>query len=169
TAPNALTFRPTGSGFALGRHVAVQLPATTDILSTGRTQTAETLTWSVPLGSTLRLHQLLAELGYLPLSWQPKGASVADTAAAQKAAALHAPAGAFSWRFGNTPPQLQALWKPSTWTQMTQGAVMAFQSDHGLAVDGIPGPTTWHTLIRAALANDRAKFYSYVVVHRNVP
>ena len=39
---------------------------------------------------------------------------------------------------------------------MTQGAVMAFQADHGLAVDGIPGPTTWHTLIQAALAGQRA-------------
>jgi hypothetical protein len=52
---------------------------------------------------------------------------------------------------------------------MTQGAVMAFQADHGLAVDGIPGPTTWHTLIQAALAGQRARLYSYVVVHRSVP
>jgi len=166
---NTLTFKPSGSGFALGRHVSVQLPATTDILSTGKTQTLDTLTWSVPVGSTLRLHQLLAELGYLPLSWQPSGAPVAKTAAAQKAAALHAPAGQFSWRFSNTPPQLQSLWKPRTWTRMTQGAVMAFQADHGLGVDGIPGPVTWHTLIKAALAGDRAKLYSYVVVHRSVP
>jgi hypothetical protein len=169
TAANALTFRPTGSGFALGRHVSVQLPASTDILSTSKTQTVDTLTWSVPVGSTLRLHQLLAELGYLPLAWEPKGAAVADTAAAQKAAALHAPDGTFSWRFGDTPPQLQALWKPTTWTRMTQGAVMAFQSDHGLAVDGIPGPATWHTLIKAALGGDKPQLYSYVVVHRTVP
>jgi hypothetical protein len=169
TAPNTLTFKPTGSGFALGRHVSVTLPATTDILSTGKTQTVDTLTWSVPVGSTLRLHQLLAELGYLPVSWAPKRAPVADNAAAEKAAALHAPAGTFSWRFTNTPPELQALWRPSTSTRMTQGAVMAFQADHGLAVDGIPGPTTWHTLIQAALAGDKAKLYSYVVVHRAVP
>jgi hypothetical protein len=169
TAANALTFQPTGSGFALGRHVSVTLPAKTDILSTGKTQTVDTLTWSVPVGSTLRLHQLLAELGYLPLSWSPRGTQVADTAAAQKAAALHAPAGDFTWRYSNTPPQLQELWKPNTWTRMTQGAVMAFQADHGLAVDGIPGPTTWHTLIDAALAGDKAHLYSYVVVHRTVP
>jgi hypothetical protein len=169
TAANQLTFRPTGSGFPLGRPVVVTLPAATDILSPTKTQTSKSLRWSVPVGSTVRLHQLLAQLGYLPLSWQPKGAAVADTAAAQKAAALHAPPGTFSWRYANTPPQLQALWKPDTWTRMTQGAVMAFQSDHGLAVDGIPGPTTWHTLINAALANETAHLYSYVVVHRTVP
>ncbi len=52
---------------------------------------------------------------------------------------------------------------------MTQAAVMAFESDHGLAVDGIPGPIVWHTLIGAALAGDRARSYSYVLVHRTVP
>ncbi len=169
TSANQLTFRPTGSGFALGRPVVVTLPAPTDILSPGKTQTAASLTWSVPVGSTVRLHQLLAELGYLPLSWQAAGAAVADTAAAQKAAALHAPPGTFSWRYANTPTQLTALWKPGTWTRVTQGAVMAFQADHGLAVDGIPGPTTWHTLIKAALAGQHARLYSYVVVHRTVP
>ena len=30
---------------------------------------------------------------------------------------------------------------------MTQGAVMAFEADHGLTTDGIPGPIVWHTLI----------------------
>src|SRR5262249_31864084 len=45
TAANALTFHPAGSGFALGRRVSVTLPASTDILSTGKTQTVETLTW----------------------------------------------------------------------------------------------------------------------------
>ena len=62
-----------GSGFALGRQVVVTLPAATDILSPGKTQTAATLTWSVPVGSTVRLHQLLAELGYLPLTWAAEG------------------------------------------------------------------------------------------------
>jgi hypothetical protein len=169
TAANVLTFQPAGPGFALGRRVVITLPAPTDILSTGKTQTSETLTWSVPVGSTLRLHQLLSELGYLPLSWQPTGDRVPLTAAAQKAAALHAPPGTFSWRFSDTPAQLQGLWRARTWTRMTQGAVMAFQAEHGLAVDGIPGAATWHTLISAALKGETAGRYSYVVVHRNVP
>jgi hypothetical protein len=169
TADNALTFVPGRSGFPLGRHVTVQLPAPTDILSAGKTQTVESLTWSVPVGSTLRLHQILSELGYLPLSWAPAQGDVAPTALAQKQAALHAPSGTFNWRYSDTPAQLKSLWRPILWTRMTQGAVMAFQSDHGLDVDGIPGPATWHTLIRAAIAGEKAHSYSYVLVHRSVP
>ena len=169
TAINTLTFQPSGSGWPLGRHVVLNLPTSTDILSSGKTATVKSLTWSVPVGSTLRLHQILSQLGYLPLSWQPKAGPVPPTALAQKQAALAPPAGTFTWRYPDTPQELQALWRPTAWTTMTQGAVMAFQHDHGLTVDGIPGPMTWHTLIKAAMANDTTSSYSYVLVHRNVP
>ncbi|HEX4520696.1 MAG TPA: L,D-transpeptidase family protein [Gaiellaceae bacterium] len=169
TAPNALTFKPRGAGYPLGRHVVVTLPAATDVLSASSTQTVKSLTWSVPVGSTLRLQQLLSQLGYLPLTWTPASGSVPDTALEQKQAALHAPAGKFTWRYPNTPAQLQSLWAPNGWTRMTQGAVMAFEADHGLTADGIPGPIVWHTLISAALQGDNAHSYSYVLVHRSVP
>jgi peptidoglycan hydrolase-like protein with peptidoglycan-binding domain len=94
---------------------------------------------------------------------------VAQTALAEKQAALHAPPGTFTWRYADTPAQLQALWRPDLWTRMTQGAVMAFQADHDLAVDGIPGPQTWHTLIKAAMGGEKTESYSYVLVHRGVP
>ncbi len=169
TAANQLTFTPTGSGFALGKHVVVTLPTRPDLLAPGHTQTVETLTWNVPIGSTLRLQQLLSELGYLPLSWTPASGPVGSTALAQKEAALNAPKGSFTWRYSDTPSELQSLWRPGGWTSMTQGAVMAFEHDHGLAVDGIPGPVVWHTLIRSALQGDQAHAYSYVLVHRSVP
>jgi len=169
TAINSLSFQPRGSGWPLGRHVVVDLPTSTDILSAGRTETVQSLSWSVPVGSTLRLHQILSQLGYLPLSWQPQDGPVPATALAQKQAALHAPPGTFTWRYSDTPAQLKAMWRPNDWTTMTQGAVMAFQHDHGLDVDGIPGPQTWHTLIKAAMQNDATGSYSYVLVHRSVP
>ncbi len=169
TAVNTLTFQPAGAGFALGRRVTVTLPAKTDILSSTSTQTVASLSWTVPVGSTLRLQQLLAQLGYLPLTWSPASGSVPDTALAQKQAALHAPTGKFTWRYSDTPAQLQALWQPNGWTRMTQGAVMAFEADHGLTTDGIPGPIVWHTLISAALHGENARSYSYVLVHRSVP
>ncbi len=169
TAPNVLTFKPRGAGYPLGRHVVVTLPAATDILSASSTQTVTSLSWSVPVGSTLRLQQLLSQLGYLPLTWTPDSGSPPDTALEQKQAAIHAPGGKFTWRYPNTPLQLQALWEPNGWTRMTQGAVMAFEADHGLTTDGIPGPIVWHTLISAALHNETAHSYSYVLVHRSVP
>jgi hypothetical protein len=169
TAANQLTFHPTGSGYPLGKHVVLDLPTATDLLSSGGTEIVHSLTWSVPVGSTLRLQQLLSQLGYLPLTWTPNGAPVASTALAEKQAALSAPAGSFAWRYSDTPQQLQDLWSPGGWTRMTQAAVMAFESDHGLAVDGIPGPVVWHTLIKAAIDGEQAHGYSYVLVHRTVP
>ena len=168
-AANALTFVPTGAGYPLGKPVVVTLPAPVDVLGPGRTETVSRLSFSVPVGSTLRLQQLLSGLGYLPLDWTAAGAPVPRTALAQEQAALKAPAGSFTWRYPNTPAPLQDLWKAGAWTRMTQAAVMAFESDHGLAVDGIPGPIVWHTLIRAALGGDQARSYSYVLVHRTVP
>jgi hypothetical protein len=169
TAANALTFKPKGGGYPLGRHVVVTLPSSTDVLSASSTETVKSLSWSVPVGSTLRLQQILSQLGYLPLTWTPASGSVPDTALEQKQAAIHAPDGKFTWRYPDTPSQLQALWEPNGWTRMTQGAVMAFEADHGLTTDGIPGPIVWHTLISAALHNETAHSYSYVLVHRSVP
>ncbi len=37
-------------------------------------RTTSQIEWTVPAGSTLRLQQLLAEQGYLPVDWQPSGA-----------------------------------------------------------------------------------------------
>ena len=35
---------------------------------------------------------------------------------------------------------------------ITRGAVMTFEHDNGLAVDGIAGPMVWHALLADALA-----------------
>ena len=170
TAVNSLTFHPSGAGFGLGSHISLALPAVTDVTAGGHTRTLSSLTWSVPIGSTLRLEQLLAELGYLPLSWQAAGSPVANTTAAQEQAAIDAPKGTFAWRYPDTPSDLQGLWVAGEWTRMTQGAVMAFEHDQGLEVDGIPGPLVWHALIAAAMTTPTPTHqYSYVLVHRSVP
>ena len=61
----------------------------------------------------------------------------------RRAAGRAASAGATRTR----PPQLAALWSAGPAEQITRGAVMMFEHDHGLAVDGIAGP---HGLARAA-------------------
>ena len=75
----------------------------------GGLRTSNQIEWTVPSGSTLRLQQLLAQAGHLPVDWQPSGAAVARTPSAEAQAAVAPPSGSFSWRYSNTPRQLQAM------------------------------------------------------------
>ncbi len=169
---HTLLFRPSGLGAPLGSQLRLPLP--TEVAVTGpsgaATQATREIAWTVPLGSTLRLHQLLAQAGYLPLDWTPSGTPVQRTVLAETAAAVDPPAGTFGWRYPNTPPELQALWNADQANKITMGAVMMFENEHGLAADGIAGPVVWAALLRAAIAGTRHTTpYSYVYVHRNVP
>ncbi len=162
---HTLSFRPSGLGFPLGGTVHVRLPQNS-FLAKG---TAGRLVWHVPAGSTLRLQEILARLGYLPLRWHGDTSPPA-TAAAELAAAVSPPSGRFSWRFPHTPAPLQALWREGTWNEVTRGAVMRFEDVHGLATDGIAGPKVWQALLQDDLAGRRSTAgYSYVLVHETLP
>jgi hypothetical protein len=153
---HTLTFQPTGLGLGLGGTVWVRLP--------GRS-----VAWRVAPGSTLRLQELLARLGYLPVNWQQTDAK-ASTPASEAAAAASAPRGTFSWRYPQTPGSLRALWKPGSWNVVTQGAVMRFENVHGMATDGVAGPQVWRALMHDDLAGRRSTAgYNYVFVHETVP
>jgi peptidoglycan hydrolase-like protein with peptidoglycan-binding domain len=163
---NRLVFTPTGTGYALGTKLRVSLPRELAVSGAGALRV---LHWDIPTGTTLRLQQLLAQLGYLPVDWNAVGADVPRTLQAQTAAALAPPRGHFVWRF-DAPPQLQALWAPGQYTTMTQAALMAFEHQHGLTVDGLPGPTVWSALLAAVIQDKPNTFgYTYVLVHRTVP
>jgi len=95
---------------------------------------------------------------------------VARTPAAEVRAAVEPPAGSFSWRYGNTPPQLQRLWSPGQANVVTRGAVMKFENARGLTADGVAGAGVWHALLADAIGGTRLdEPYSYVYVHREVP
>ncbi len=168
---HTLVFVPSGFGAALGSQLRVQLPHPVAVTAgASGLRTTSQVEWTVPPGSTLRLQQLLAEGGYLPVSWQPAGAPVAHTPAAEARAAVEPPSGSFGWRYGNTPHQLEAMWSPGQWSEIMKGAVMKFESENGLTVDGLPGAGVWHALLGAAIAGKRlTSGYSYVYVHREVP
>jgi hypothetical protein len=124
----------------------------------------------VSRGTILRLQQLLAETGYLPVAWTPAGEPVARTPQAQLAAAIDPPAGRFRWPYANTPKELQGIWRTNKWNEIVRGAVMMFQHDHRLDVDGFVGPQVWRALLAEAVAGRRRTAgYSYVYVHRSVP
>jgi hypothetical protein len=172
TDTHTLAFYPAGFGLPLGSQVHIQLPRPV-ATSTGNgisMRSVSQIEYTVPPGSTLRLQQLLAEAGYLPVDWQPSGAPVARTPAAQTTAAVSPPRGSFSWRFSNTPHQLVAMWTPGTAEVITKGAVMKFENTHEMTADGVAGPAVWHALIGLVLAGKRPESgYSYVYVHREVP
>ena len=121
--------------------------------------------------STLRLQEILTELGYLPLTWTPvPGATVpGESAAAQLSAAYAPPAGTFQWEPGY-PAQLQSFWAQGTSNTLDQGAITGFESDHGLPINGVAGPAVWKALLTAA-ANDQRNThgYSYALVSQQDP
>jgi hypothetical protein len=164
-----LGFTPTGAGMPLGAHVRVRLPRAADLVSaSGAVHRTNSLDWTVPPGTTLRLHQLLASLGYLPLGWRAAGAPVPRTEAAQVSAAVKPPKGDFSWRYSNVPGELRGMWQPGHPNDITRGAIMKFQNRHGLQADGFAGPQLWHAVLADAVATKRiGGGYSYVYVHRD--
>jgi hypothetical protein len=169
---HTLAFAPSGMGAAFGSHVRVQLPHSVAVTSGNgsRLHATSQIEWTVPPGSLLRLQQLLAQAGYLPLDWHPSGAEVARTPSAEAQAAVAAPSGTFSWRYPNTPHQLQALWSAGHENTITRGALMKFEDENGLTVDGLPGAAVWRKLIDNAIAKKRlTSGYSYIYVHREVP
>jgi hypothetical protein len=172
TNSHTLAFTPAGFGAALGSHLSVHLPRSVAVTagSGGNLHTTSQIEWTVPPGSTLRLQQLLAQAGYLPLDWHASGTEVARTAAAQVRAAVEPPSGDFSWRYSDTPHQLQAMWSPGQPNTITRGAVMKFEDENDITVDGEAGAAVWRALIGDAIAGKRlGSGYSYVYVHREVP
>jgi len=169
---HTLVFTPSGFGAALGSQLRVELPRAVAVTAGAGDglRTTSQVEWTVPPGSTLRLQQLLAQAGYLPVDWRPSGAPVARTPSAQAHAAVDPPNGSFSWRYPNTPRQLRAMWSPDQASVITKGAVMKFENNNELTADGVAGSTVWHVLLRDAIAGKRLnEGYSYVYVHREVP
>jgi hypothetical protein len=172
TFPHTADKQPTLSPPVAGRwsrpdaHTLVFTPSKP--LPFNTTVRAAGISWTVPPASFLRLQQLLAQAGYLPVAWL--GPNVERTARAELSAAVVPPQGRFAWRYPHTPHELQTLWRPGKPNQITRGAVMMFEHDHGLAVDGFAGKHVWSALIADIVAGKhKSGGYSYVFVHRNIP
>lgn len=126
--------------------------------------TPQTLVWhTVTSGSVLRLQQLLAQLGFLPLSWRPASHT-------EIVGGIRAHAGIFTWRYRQVPAALQTLWQPSRDTVMTAGALFQFEHQHSLPLSSNPGLRVWTALL-AALHHHQVNRdgYSYVTVSENRP
>jgi hypothetical protein len=123
--------------------------------------------------STLRLQELLTQLGYLPFTWTPSdpaaGQISASDANAQLAAAYDPPAGSFTFKSGY-PTQLTSQWRVGTDNILVDGAVRAFEYNQGLTMDGDAGPNVWSHLL-TAIAKDQTNpnGYTYALADQNSP
>ena len=149
-----LTFTP-AAGFHPLTRVTVRIPGGSDgVRSAAGGLLAHQVTTRFRTGawSLVRLDQLLAELNYLPLTWAPafdETSPAAADAAGQRSAAFDPPAGKFTWNHGY-PRELRTFWKVgSADSLIVKGAVMAFENDHGMTMDGVAGPAVWRALFRA--------------------
>jgi peptidoglycan hydrolase-like protein with peptidoglycan-binding domain len=135
---------------------------------------ASNMTESFTTGSfsTLRLQELLSQLGYLPLTWTQKAKTPVispGNANAELAAAYQAPAGTFSWNSGY-PSNLTDQWQAGSANILDVGAIRAFESVTGLTMDGVAGHAVWANLFSAlAKGKDNPDGYSYALANQNSP
>jgi lipoprotein-anchoring transpeptidase ErfK/SrfK len=166
---HTLAFQPSGLGFPFGEQVRLMLPVAVHLAGQPGAILTRTLHWQVPQGSTLRLQQLMAQLGYLPLAWIPTGRDV-QTLTAELGAAVSPPAGRFVWRYPRLRTMLGSLWQPGQYTVMVQGAVMAFEADHGLTSDGVVESQVWADLLGAAVKHQADRLpYDCIEVSEGSP
>jgi peptidoglycan hydrolase-like protein with peptidoglycan-binding domain len=168
---HTIQFRPEGYGYGLGAKVQVALPSGVHLIGGQAGSGGSNATWTVPAGSTTRLQQVLAMLGYLPLNFKyASSKGVALTPAAQEAAAVTAPAGTFSPRWSNIPSWFSGEWSPGSDGELTKAAVMAFENTQGMTADGVDGPQVWNALISAVIHGKRNGFgYTIVDVSEGSP
>lgn len=167
TGPESLTFTPS-TAWAPESEVEVTIPAGIEASNGAKLGQSQTLSWRVGSGTTLGLEELLASLHYLPLRFTP--AAGQPSPLAQPALASYATVpGTFSWRFPE-PATLTGQWLPGTDNVLLNGAVMAFEHAHNLAINSIPSPQVWTAVVQAAESHSLDPYpYTYVSVRKTLP
>jgi len=166
TGSSTLTFRPTAS-FIPAVTETLTIPAGSSGITDADGQhltSAPPVTFTIAEGSTTRLQQLLAMLGYLPLGYvEPSPAPVPEDMALPQA-------GTLAWRWPNLPTQLTSLWTQGEPNMLTKAAIETFEHQNGLTVDGLAGPKVWETLL-AAVASGKGDTtpWDYVLVTKTLP
>lgn len=164
SSPTTLVFQPATS-FVPGATESVIVGTGVDGLVGAdgeRTTNKLTVGFQIAPGTTLRVQQILAELGYLPLTFTPARATPLSPLAEAMPQV-----GTFSWRW-NMPSWFTTLWSPGTSNVVTQGAIMEFENATDLTTDGIAGPQVWADLLTAVKKHSMDPFpYDYVYVQKN--
>jgi peptidoglycan hydrolase-like protein with peptidoglycan-binding domain len=165
-SPSVLQFQATGP-LVPGATETITVPGGAGgMVGAAGQHLAQTVTsqFSVVPGSTLRLQQLLAQLGYLPLTFTPASPLTSPTQEGNDQV------GSFTWRWANLPLSLLTLWTPGTDNVITQGAVMNFEAQNNLKTDGVAGPQVWTDLLADVQSGKgNALSWDYVVVSQSLP
>jgi hypothetical protein len=168
--PNATTLRFTPSGAYLpGTVVHVTVPKRLLGADGARLRRAVTATYEVESGSSVRLAQLLAELRFLPVHLASSAHQPRPGDTAGQLRAIFQPRAGRLVLGSDWPSQLRDLWAhdPSI---VLRGAVMAFESQHGLALDGVAGTAVWGELLAArAHRQFNTGGYNYAVATESSP
>ena len=182
TEGDSMVFMPTVV-FAPAERVTVQVPAGPDgvrSVTGGLLKTTFTEHFTTGTYSQAALAELLAKLGYLPMTWSQlqngaTRASIADLAATSTASQTPAgeayapPPGNFQWEPGY-PASLQQMWSPDQANVLLRGAVMAFQSQHNMTIDGNLTPRLWNAMFQAEENGDvNQSGYTYAIASKGSP
>jgi len=178
-AGDTATFTPS-YGFLPGTNVTVRVPGGNGgvhgaATAAGTLKTSQSISFTTGSFSTLRMQQVLAQLGYLPVDWAPDGSTASPAVPAgeptvpagdlnaQVSAAYAPPSGTFSFQPGY-PGELSDQWRTGSDNMLDQGAIRAFQYNQGLTMDGVAGPQFWSYLLKAAAHDQRdPNGYSYAL------
>lgn len=145
-----IVFQPDGA-FPPSSSVSVNVPAGEPARNGTVLASAVEKTFTTAAGSTVRMQQILASLGYLPVTFTPASAAP-ETTQSEEQEAYQPPAGSFAWRWPGSMPGLQTHWLAGAFGPMTKGAIMSFQRVEGLPVNGQVTPALWQSLFQASLA-----------------
>jgi lipoprotein-anchoring transpeptidase ErfK/SrfK len=162
---NSVVFTPQ-AGFTPSTQVTVTVPQTV-----ARHRSAYIATYTTAAYSNLRLQQLLAQLGYLPMSWSADlgGTITPDSEAGQVAAAYSPPAGSFTMQ-GGYPSALYSFWQEGEPNLLEKGAITGFEGDHNMPADGVASPAVWNAVLKDAENGERnTRGYSYAVASQSLP
>ncbi|HEY4018496.1 MAG TPA: L,D-transpeptidase family protein [Pseudonocardiaceae bacterium] len=176
---DTLTFTPSGGWFPLVTETVTVPPGATAMIGGAKATSTSptTTTFTVAAGSEARVEQMLAELNYLPFNFVPTQPFPGKVTGALQAepttpdtVSTSPLAGALNWAWTSVPPTLSPLWKPGQANTMDKGAIMAFESDHGMKMDGIAGTAVWTALL-TAVANRQTdpNTYTDLVASETLP
>jgi hypothetical protein len=165
-----LRFTP-DSAYSEGSKVIVTVPAALAGANGAKLKKPYQFSYTVGSYDPVRLAQLLAQLGYLPVTFHAaKGATVPKLSnrLAQMQAAYAPPRGTLVLGKG-WPSELTDLWEDDR-PMVIAGAIRAFESQNDMSMDGVAGPDVWSALVADAVAGKHnTAGYTYAVASEGSP